>query len=196
MVAALNAQNDKLDTSQALGLNVRNLRKSRGLTLAELSLKIGRSVGFVSQVERGLSSPSIEDLRAITTALDVPVSWFFVNENVDEAERGLIVRAAMRRSLGTKESGLTEELLSPDIGGSFEMFRSVFEPGSESSGEILRDTEEAGVIVSGQLDLWIDGTLFNLHKGDSFRFDRKPYRWRNSGSKPAVVIWALSPPVY
>ena len=105
--------------AQALGADVRALRKSRNLTLNELALKISRSVGYLSQVERGLSSPSIDDLRAISATLDVPTSWFFVNDTIDETERGLVVRGNARRALGTQESGIVEELLSPDLGGNF-----------------------------------------------------------------------------
>lgn len=183
-------------SAEALGNDVRGLRKSRGLTLNELALKIGRSVGFISQVERGLSSPSIDDLRAIASALDVPTSWFFANESQNEAELGLIVRGDSRRVLGTAESGIVEELLSPDLGGSFEMFRSVFQAGAEMQTNILRPTEEAGYIVSGTLQFCIDDQWFELNAGDSFRFEHKPYRWKNSGNKPAVVIWVVSPPVY
>lgn len=183
-------------TAEALGNDVRGLRKSRGLTLNELALKIGRSVGFISQVERGLSSPSIDDLRAISAALDVPTSWFFANESQSESELGLIVRADSRRVLGTAESGIVEELLSPDLGGTFEMFRSVFQPGAEMKDAILRHTEEAGYVVSGNLQFCIDENWFELNAGDSFRFEHKPYRWKNTGREPAVVIWVVSPPVY
>lgn len=182
--------------SIALGNDVRGLRKSRGLTLNELALKIGRSVGFISQVERGLSSPSIDDLRAISAALDVPTSWFFSNESQNEDELGIIVRADSRRVLGTAESGIVEELLSPDLGGSFEMFRSVFQAGAEMTKDVLRETEEAGYVVSGQLDFCIDGQWFVLNEGDSFRFEHKPYRWKNKGTVPAIVVWVVSPPVY
>ena len=183
-------------SAEALGADVRALRKSKSLTLNELALKVGRSVGFVSQVERGLSSPSIDDLRAIAGALDVPTSWFFMSDDVDPAERGVIVRAGGRRALGTRESGIVEELLSPDLGGSFEMFRSEFQPGAEMQTPVLRETEESGYVVSGVLDLWIEETLFHLEEGDTFRFDHKPYRWRNPGTVPTVIIWTVSPPVY
>ena len=194
---SLVAQDETADaTAEALGNDVRGLRKSRGLTLSELALKIGRSVGFISQVERGLSSPSIDDLRAIATALDVPTSWFFANESQNEAELGLIVRGQSRRVLGTAETGLVEELLSPDLGGSFEMFRSVFQPGAEMRDDILRPTEEAGYVVSGCLSFCIEDQWFDLEAGDSFRFENKPYRWKNPGTSPAIVIWVVSPPVY
>ena len=189
-------QNSGDATAEALGNDVRGLRKSRGLTLNELALKIGRSVGFISQVERGLSSPSIDDLRAIAAALDVPTSWFFANESQNEDELGLIVRADSRRVLGTAETGIVEELLSPDLGGTFEMFRSVFQPGAEMKTPVLRHTEEAGYVVSGNLKFCIDDKWFDLNEGDSFRFEDKPYRWKNPGDEPAIVIWVVSPPVY
>jgi uncharacterized cupin superfamily protein len=60
----------------------------------------------------------------------------------------------------------------------------------------LRQTEEAGYVVSGGFDLEVDGVWHRLGEGDSFRFKAKPFRWRNAGTEPAVVIWAVSPPVY
>jgi len=179
-----------------LGRDLRGLRKARGITLKALALKIGRSVGFISQIERGLSEPSITDLRRIAAALDVPVSWFFLLDEADTPETKYIVRAGARRSLGTKEGGIIEELLSPDLGGSFEMFRSVIEPGARLDEPVFRATEEAGYIVSGALELWIDGEAFSLKAGDSFCFEHKPYHWANSGQEPAIIIWVVSPPVY
>ena len=59
-----------------------------------------------------------------------------------------------------------------------------------------RETEDAGYVVSGRLDIEIGGVWHSLGEGDSFRFGNKTYRWRNPGSVPAVVIWVVSPPVY
>ena len=176
--------------------DIRALRKARGLTLAEIALKLGRSVGWVSQVERGLSIPSLGDLRAFASLFDVPISLFFSHDVPVEEERGVVVRAGSRRSLGTSESGLVEELLSPDLGGSFEMLRSVFAPGAELRTETRRPTEEAGYVASGSFEIEIDGVWHRLGEGDSFRFEGKPFRWRNPGVEPAVVIWVVSPPVY
>ena len=176
--------------------DIRALRKVRGLTLAEIALGLGRSVGWVSQVERGLSVPSLGDLRAFAELFGVPLSLFFSHDVPIEKERGVVVRAGSRRSLGTSESGLVEELLSPDLGGSFEMLRSVFAPGAELKTEARRPTEEAGYVASGTFDIEIGGVWHRLGEGDSFRFEGKPFRWRNPGAEPAVVIWVVSPPVY
>jgi quercetin dioxygenase-like cupin family protein len=126
----------------------------------------------------------------------VPISLFFAHEATNEIERGVIVRSGRRRTLGSSESGLVEELLSPDLGGSFEMLRSIFAPGGGMAKPVTRPTEEAGYVVSGNFDIEIDGTWHSLAEGDSFRFDHKPFRWRNPGTAPAVVIWVVSPPVY
>ncbi|WP_420348753.1 helix-turn-helix domain-containing protein [Pelagibius sp.] len=182
--------------ASGVGRDLRALRKSRGLTLSELAAEVGRSVGFLSQVERGLSELSISDLRRLAGALGAPLSWFFVHEGVPPEERGIVVRSSARRPLGLAADGLTEELLSPDLGGAFEVIRSLFEPGAELKEPAQRDTEETGYVVSGALDLWIDGRQFRLKAGDSFRIEREPFRWRNPGRVRAEVIWVIAPPIY
>jgi transcriptional regulator with XRE-family HTH domain len=186
----------RLTAAQLLARDIRALRKARGLTLAEIGAQLKRSIGWLSQVERGLSVPSLADLRAFAELFGVPLSLFFGHEAELEEERGVIVRAGRRRSLGTSESGLVEELLSPDLGGSFEMLRSVFAPGAELGEPALRKTEEAGYVASGRFDIEIDGVWHHLGEGDSFRFAAKPFRWKNPGKETAVVIWIVSPPVY
>jgi len=181
---------------RVLASDIRALRRARGLTLAEIALKLSRSVGWVSQVERGLSTPSLSDLRAFAELFGVPISLFFSHDVPVESERGVVVRAGRRRTLGTSETGLVEELLSPDLGGSFEMVRSIFAPGAQMKTEQLRPTEEAGYLASGIFEIEIAGVWHRLGEGDSFRFEGKPYRWRNPGTEPAVVIWVVSPPVY
>ena len=63
--------------SQSLGADLRTLRKARGMTLQALADALGRSVGWLSQVERDKSEPSVSDLRDISAALDVPISMLF-----------------------------------------------------------------------------------------------------------------------
>ncbi|MEM7505645.1 MAG: cupin domain-containing protein [Pseudomonadota bacterium] len=179
-----------------IGGDLRALRKARGLTLTQLAGHVARSVGWLSEVERDLTEPTITDLRRLAAALDQPLSLFFGASEGPVEERGFIVRADTRRALGTAEAGLTEQLLSPDLTGSFEIVRSVFEPGAELAEANQRPTEEAGYLISGQLDLWIGEQMFRLNPGDSFRFTGQPYRWRNPGDEPAVAIWVIAPPVY
>ncbi|WP_442583321.1 helix-turn-helix domain-containing protein [Mesorhizobium sp. ASY16-5R] len=184
------------DAETMLAGDIRALRRSRGMTLTETASQLGRSVGWLSQVERGLSVPSLGDLRAIAGVFSVPLSLFFAHDVPREEERGVVVRAGSRRTLGTSESGLVEELLSPDLGGSFELIRSEFAPGAALEEASLRETEEAGYVVSGSFDIEIGGVWHSLGAGDSFRFKDRTHRWRNPGKVPAVLIWVVSPPVY
>ena len=182
--------------ASGVGADLRALRKARGLTLSGLALKVGRSVGWLSQVERDLAEPTISDLRRLADALDQPLSLFFGPVSAPADERGYVVRWNSRRALGSAAEGLVEQLLSPDLSGSFEIVRSVFDPGAERTEYLVRPTEEAGYLIAGELELWIGERHFHLHPGDSFRFKGERHRWRNPGAEPAIAIWVIAPPVY
>lgn len=181
---------------RTLGADLRALRKARGVTLSDMAERLGRSVGWLSQVERDKSQPSINDLRAITTMLDVPISLLFGQSASPAHEAGYVVRQGARRQIGTGEGGLVEELLSPDLTDEFEMVHSTFAPHSRAGEIIQRPTQEVGFVVSGTLDLMIDGKTFTIHPGDSFRIRGEPHEWINPYDDPAVVIWVIAPPVY
>ncbi len=197
-MGALTAENHDYiaESFHSVANDIRALRKSRQMTLIDFASKIERSVGFVSQIERGISEPSISDLRNIARLFDVPLSFFFGDNPGSESQSRHIVRRDHRRKLGNHEEGLIEELLSPDLGGSFEIIRSEFAPGAKLDEAQQRDTEEAGYIISGQLELEIDGEWHSLQEGDSFRFAGETYRWHNKTDSPAIAIWVVSPPVY
>ncbi len=183
-------------TSPTLGADLRALRKARGLTLADMADNLGRSVGWLSQVERDLSEPSITDLRHMAATLGVSVSMLFSHEPALARESGYVVRKTTRRAIGSGEAGLVEELLSPDLTDDFEMVHSTFEPGSRIGEVVTRPTQEVGYLLSGKLDLVIGGKAFTIHPGDSFRIRGEPFEWINPYSDPAVAIWVIAPPVY
>lgn len=188
--------NPKLLDGQTLGADLRALRKARGFTLSDVADRLGRSVGWVSQIERDKSEPSINDLRALSAVLDISVSSLFRQDSVREEERGFIVRKGARRPIGSREAGLVEELLSPDLTDDFEVVHSTFEPSVELKDAVARPTQEVGYVVSGELVLLIGENQFHLEAGDSFRIRGEPHRWRNPSDIPCVVIWVIAPPVY
>lgn len=181
---------------KTLGADLRAIRKARGVTLVELADQLGRSVGWVSQVERDLSEPSVTDLRLIAAALNVSISMLFAHAAAPVGEEGYVVRKGARRSIGTNEAGLIEELLSPDLTDDFEVVHSTFQPHSEITDAISRPTQEVGYLISGCLDLWIAGRKFTINPGDSFRIRGEVHRWSNPYDTPAVAIWVIAPPVY
>ncbi len=183
--------------SRQIGEDIRALRRSRDLTLQTLAGAIGRSVGWLSQIERGQATPSVRDLGLLAEQLGISISFFFRSSGRDEGERGLIQRAPDRQPIGSLESGLSEELLSPRLGGGFEMIRSAFAPGASSDGPVsARGAEHGGVLLEGTLLLAIGEREFRLSPGDSFQFAGQPYAWRNDGDTPAIAVWVISPPVY
>lgn len=183
--------------SRQIGDDLRALRHARELTLKDLAAAVGRSVGWLSQIERGQTTPSVRDLGLLAEQLGINISFFFRSASRDEAERGTIQRAADRVPIGTAESGLVEELLSPSLSGTFEMIRTVFAPGASSDGAVSpRGAEHGGVLMEGCLVLRIGNREFQLYPGDSFQFTGQSYAWRNEETTPAVVIWIVAPPVY
>ncbi|MEL7131907.1 MAG: helix-turn-helix domain-containing protein [Pseudomonadota bacterium] len=182
--------------THSLGADLRALRKARGLTLQDMADALGRSVGWVSQVERDLSEPSITDLRHIAGKLDIAVSTLFHRGVAPAQEEGYVVRSGARRPIGSRTAGLVEELLSPDLTDDFEMVHSTFEPHSEITEPVRRPTQEVGYLISGRLDLEIAAQTFAIGPGDSFRIRGEPFRWKNSYDAPAVAIWVIAPPVY
>lgn len=189
-------RHDLPQSSHTLGVDLRALRRARGVTLAQTAEALGRSVGWLSQVERDKSDPSITDLRQIAAFFEVPVSILFRHEAAPAAEAGFIVRASARRPIGSSVAGLVEELLSPDLTDDFEMVHSTFLPHSRIKDPVQRPTQEVGFVVSGNLEIEIDGTVHKLGAGDSFRIRGEAFRWANPSPEPAVAIWVIAPPVY
>lgn len=183
-------------SKSSLGEDLRALRSARKMTLEGLAQKLGRSVGWLSQVERDISVPRLSDLRQIADIFGVQLSLFFGHAEAPENEKGRIVRSAARRVIGERDSGLVETLISPDLTDSFEMIHSTFEPGSHRDEPITRPTQEVAYLVSGKLDIWLDDEKFTVETGDSFRIRDVSYRWANPYDAPAIAVWVISPPVY
>ena len=180
-----------------LGQQIRDLRKSKGMTISYLAEQIGKSVGYLSQVERGVSTLPIPVLQAISDLLGVQITWFFHTEHPqkdDEIEH--IVRHETRRHLEFSGTGISEELLSPRLSGDIMMLQTTLEPGTRSDSEPRqrKGGEEAGVILSGTLELSIGEKQFTLEKGDSFSIsDEQPHFYNNPSKKEkTVIIWVLT----
>ena len=182
-------------SSGKIGSDIRALRRSRNWTLNDLAEQLNRSVGWLSQVERDVSEPALDDIRNIAALFSLPVSFFFSN-GTDSDEAAYIVRSGTRRVMTDAPKGLAESLLSPDLGGAFEIIHSVFAPGAACPEPFVRPTEEAGYVLEGRLVLFIDEVRFELNQGDSFRFAGEQIMWVNEGAVNAVLIWVIAPPVY
>ncbi len=181
-----------------VGFQVRDLRKAKGLTIPDLAQRVGRSVGWLSQIERNKSPVTIPNLKLISDALDVQITWFFQGNAVaPEDERDFIVRKDARRQLRYTGTGVTEELLSPNLSREIEMLMTTLDPGASSGEPYARKGEESGYVVSGVLELTVDGNTQLLQPGDSFAFESAlPHRCNNPGDEPTSVVWVITPPSY
>jgi transcriptional regulator with XRE-family HTH domain len=180
-----------------IGEQIRELRAIKRLTLQQLAEMVGVSVGYMSQIERNRSKLPIGTLRKICDVLGVHMSWFFPSTPAGPPEeRAFIVRARNRRSMTFTGLGINEELLSPNLSGPLELLMSTIEPGADS-GEYTHEGSEAGVVIRGCMELWVNDQYFRLEEGDSFSFkSTERHRCRNPGEVPAKVVWVITPPHY
>jgi len=182
-----------------VGEQIRDLRKAKNMTIVTLADRIGRSVGYVSQVERNMSPVPIDRLKEFAEALSVQITWFFQGGVTGpEEEQDFIVRRSDRRKLTFTGSGVTEELLSPNLGGDFEMIMTTYAPYAKTGdANYSRPCEEAAYVIEGRLEIWISERHFVLDTGDSITFDgRDPHSSANPDDTPATVMWVMSPPTY
>ncbi len=186
-------------TGTPVGEQIRDLRKARDMTIVELAKRLGRSVGYISQIERNISPVSIERLTELAEALGVQNNWFFQGGSSGPThEQDLIVRRGDRRHLTFTGAGLREELLSPNLSGDFEMIMTTYGPYASSGDELYsRPCQEAALVIEGRIEIQIGQRQFILEVGDTITFDgREPHKSRNPDQSPARVVWTLSPPTY
>lgn len=188
---------DRYDADVLIGGRIRELRKAQGRTLQNVASAVGISVSYLSQIERDVSRLPIGMLKRIADELGVHMNWFFhPGQRGPDDERGVIVRAGNRRNLTFTGLGITEELLSPHLGGPLELLISTIHPGADSEF-YSHDGDEAGLVVQGRLQLWVGGRHFELESGDSFAFtSSEPHRCANFDDEPTKVLWVITPPHY
>lgn len=185
------------DSEDGIGRKLRLRRSIKGRSLQEVAEKAEISIGLLSQIERGVTTPSLKSLRQICAALDMPVGWLF---DVPEGDHGdVVVRAGARRIMKLGPKGMTKELLSPDTVPGIQMLRIVVQPGG-GSGEQPYNNEsgaKCGIVVSGTLGLEVEGQQYTVGAGDSFAFAAtRLARFWCIGDQPVDIIWVVTPAVY
>lgn len=179
-----------------LGETILYNRKQRGLNVKDLAEQIGISSSMLSQIERNNANPSINTLRAISSALAVPLYSFFINE---EEIGSYVVRKNERKTIGNFD-GLHYplELLTPNTSGNIEFCIMTMAPDISSDVEATcHDGEEVGYMLQGELVLEIDGETVTIAEGDSLRIPpRTRHIWHNKSNGIAKFIFAINPPTF
>ena len=178
----------------AVGQRIRDLRRTRAMSLETVAVRADLSIGFLSQIERGLSSPSLRVLATLADVLGVGIAGLFgAGENTGAALDAVVTRERQRPELNLWRTGISKQLLSPaGSDGRLNLFLVHLEPGGSTGDELYtHDGEEAGLVIEGQMKLTVDAESWTLKCGDSFRFaSRRPHRFSNpSRDAKAVVLW-------
>lgn len=147
---------------------------------------------MLSQVERGLSDPSLESLRRLAIALQVPLFDLFKGENPEPVA---VIRHDERRLVSSPNLHVTYSQISRS-GGKVEVLEATLDPGSASSeSPRTHASEECILVLEGALVAEVDGTNYALGAGDSCHFDSVlPHRFLNPHKEKARFIVSVTPP--
>jgi transcriptional regulator with XRE-family HTH domain len=174
-----------------VGERLRALRRERGMTMAEVAQATGLTSGFLSQLERDLTSVSLSSLARICAVLGVRFG-----DVLDEAPVGEVIRrrdTAAWRGIGAHE----DLLLSSRDERRFHLMESRIPPGAGAGEELYTFPAEAEIVyvLAGALELRVGGTVHRVEAGDTLTYSpRDPHTWRNpSAEDEAVILWFTVP---
>ncbi|MBR0753411.1 cupin domain-containing protein [Bradyrhizobium jicamae] len=178
----------------AVGRRIRELRRTREMSLETIADRTALSIGFISQIERGLSSPSLRVLATLADVLGVGIAALFgASPSDSNGSSGVVTRQPQRAELKLWRTGISKQLLSPaGADNRLNLFLVHLDPGGSTGDELYtHDGEEAGLVLEGEMILTVDAETWTLQTGDSFRFaSRRPHRFSNPDKDAkAVVLW-------
>ncbi len=151
-----------------MGNTLKSLRKERKLTLKDLAEKTGVSISFLSQVERGKSSVTLESLKKIADALGVNPSVFFAKDDLQD-------------DLNTRRERFYYKDLSDGIqDANFSPILVTLQPGENEGNAFSHGGHEFLFVVKGLLTVEVDGKQLQLSEQQSILFDaHKTHYWFN-----------------
>ena len=179
-----------------IGSRIRARRQELGLTLGEVSSQSGMSTGALSQIERGLVSPTVRSLYTIADVLAMSPAQLIDPRGFASAVRAnpyVLRQSEQSEVLNT--GGVVKNRASPELIESIKSFVVRIAPGGSSGGDCYTHSgEELGYVVSGRFTLQVEDTLYQLQEGDGFALPSTiGHRFFNQGETEAVVIWVNKP---
>lgn len=175
-----------------IGSQLRALRMAKGLSLRALATTVGVSPTLLSQVERGVTEPSLSTLRRLADVYTVSLADLFSPE---KSLSTTVSRPGERPVLLSPRGTVHFERVTPS-NGTLEVLRAILEPGDETSPEPWRHSSiECAYVVAGALTADIGGAAQTLHAGEAVTFDSEiPHRYLNETDDAVEFIIATSPP--
>lgn len=180
---------EPMRTPTALGRRLRAVREQHRLTIDQVASFTGLSKGFLSRVERDLTSPSVASLVAICQVLGVPPGQML---EVPETEM-VVLEDAPAVSLGG--DGITEKLLTPPGQRNVQIIHAVVEGGGRGEEELytMDCIAESLHILEGEFVLVTSDAEFRMKQGDTVTLPgSEPHTWYNPTEDTAKVLWILT----
>ncbi|HEY5891228.1 MAG TPA: helix-turn-helix domain-containing protein [Acidimicrobiia bacterium] len=188
-------------TLDGIGDRLREERTKAGISQRELARRLGISPSMISQLESGLSKPSVGTLYAIVTELNLSLDRVIRGEEFEDtdpepqsssAERGPLVHPEGRHVIDLDSGVRWEELTASSEHGVDFLFATYEVGGSSTPDESLmrHQGREYGYVISGVMGIQIGFEEYLLEPGDSIAFDStRPHRLFNRGDEPVKAIW-------
>jgi transcriptional regulator with XRE-family HTH domain len=179
-----------------LGERLRDRRKALKLTLQHVADQAGFSVGFISQIERGITVPSLTSLVAVCRVLKVEIANFLQQPKVREPVTRRNARPVYGLG-GASDNAVTYERLSASFPGNVLRSTIIHEPPGFRSEPMAHEGEEIFYIISGALTLELDGERHVLEMGDTAHFaSRRTHATWNHTPEPTVVLHTCTMDVF
>ena len=159
-----------------IGKKLRELRKQNDLTLEDLASRSELTKGFLSQVERNLTAPSIATLEDILEALGSNLSEFFHDE---------------------KENYQVEWIIPNAQKNQMEPILMTLYPHKKSHIQTSYTGEEFGYVLKGNITIMRGGKKYKVKAHETFYMDgAKSHYLYNHGNSPAKILWITTPPIF
>jgi transcriptional regulator with XRE-family HTH domain len=205
------------DPGTGLGPRLRAARSARGLAVRELARRVGCSASLISQIERGVSVPSVGVLYALATELGASLDHLFgvgpgpgavtgpaagsvAGPVAGSGAGGLpdghgLVQHAASRAVIDLASGVRWERLTPRSDGRTDFLEVIYQPDGHSTDErraLRHDGYEYGLILSGTLQANVGFDRLELGPGDSIAFDSSiPHEYWNRTDSDVRAVWVV-----
>ena len=176
-----------------IGYKLKTLRIAKGLTQEELADRAELSKGFISQVERDLTSPSISTLVDILQCLGTNLRDFFNNE---EDEQIVFKQTDYFEKKDEELGNLIEWIIPNAQKNEMEPIRLTLNPGGSTYPDLPHEGEEFGYVISGNIQIHIGSKVHKAKKGESFYITPSGKHYIEAGKTGAVLIWVSSPPSF
>lgn len=180
-----------LTMEERVGNRLRLIRSERGFSLKSLSEMSGLNINTLSLIENGKTSPSVSTLQQLSTALTIPISYFFESE--PDQKPVVFTRSDERAYLRMGEV-LLENLAENFSSRTVQSFVVSLPPGSGSGDSTVVHTGQESVFcLDGCLEYTVGDSIYHVNPGDSLVFQAHlPHRWTNPGICAAKFVLTLS----